>query len=560
MLKVLTINNKIATYKYKVASYELIYHAPDFTITLDKINADYTTITFDEYKSVTGNTWTFDGETTPVASITNDSSVTGITLQFTEPTQQDGNTTLINNDTQLQFDNGSHNNTYDVRLTVENQYLLDIDFDDTHSQGYNLYDYATGATISVYIQTGQFDWHYEPPIGNISHNEWIISSGSSYNNTVGPNVTMPPDLDPYTEYYQSTDIYTYDVIESSGDGYLSSFGDHNEPTLFNISQSGDTYFKMKTDLLLYQFIIDNTDTEIIDYNYNTGGVQGESGITETYKYYKYVWKDYFNHLYGFQISIDQTTQHTINTITPDTYVTYTVSGTSFTNDVYNVSMGNQYEIEIDYQAVPVGLGYGYLYNRYTTQNANFTPTDWDIPTYNDALDLQTFVGQTTGGGDLKEAGTTHWLTPNSGAVDTYNFSAVGSSARNWEGGWYNIITSQCEIFTSLANVFIQLNFDDSIMDIVGLYSGGGDENRWGGAVRLLYTGEGTPESTITDYEGNVYDIVLIGSQYWTAQNWKCNKMNNGDSITKITNNTTWGNASSSSDTYYCAFNNDEGNV
>jgi hypothetical protein len=66
-------------------------------------------------------------------------------------------------------------------------------------------------------------------------------------------------------------------------------------------------------------------------------------------------------------------------------------------------------------------------------------------------------------------------------------------------------------------------------------------------------------STMTDYDGNVYDTICIGTQEWTAQNWKCTKLNDGQPLTKVIDNTTWENAGVG-DLYYCAYNNDESYV
>ncbi len=346
MPKILKYNNKVVTANNKVASNTQGITPEEFTITLNKINADYTTITFAEYESVTGDTWTFAPDTTPVASITNDSSVTGITLQFTEPNQQDGNTTLITNDTQLQFDSGSHNNTYDVRLTVENRYLIEVDYVDTQSQGYSINDLTTGTTLEVRVFTGFGQSHLVEPLGNISLNEWIVSSGTSFSNNIQTKLYTAPDIDPYTTDYSPTDIQAYNLVESIGTNGVS-MGDHNEPEAFSISQSGDTYVKVDTDYMLYKLILDNDwASEYPFYTFYTSGPQGASGITETYKHYKYIWKDFNNNVGSYTIN----TSDQIESISPSTYVTYTAFNPNFSMDVYNVNMGNEYEILITFFA------------------------------------------------------------------------------------------------------------------------------------------------------------------------------------------------------------------
>ena len=61
------------------------------------------------------------------------------------------------------------------------------------------------------------------------------------------------------------------------------------------------------------------------------------------------------------------------------------------------------------------------------------------------------------------------------------------------------------------------------------------------------------ESTVTDYQGNVYNTVKIGSQCWLKQNLRSTKYNDGTNIPNVTNNTTWSNLTTPA---YCWYNND----
>jgi uncharacterized protein (TIGR02145 family) len=47
--------------------------------------------------------------------------------------------------------------------------------------------------------------------------------------------------------------------------------------------------------------------------------------------------------------------------------------------------------------------------------------------------------------------------------------------------------------------------------------------------------------TVTDYEGNIYQKVTIGSQVWLKSNLKVTHYNNGDSIPNVTDGTQWHN-------------------
>ncbi len=63
--------------------------------------------------------------------------------------------------------------------------------------------------------------------------------------------------------------------------------------------------------------------------------------------------------------------------------------------------------------------------------------------------------------------------------------------------------------------------------------------------------------TMTDQQGNVYQTVKIGNQWWMAENLKVTHYRNGDPIPNVTDNTEWSNLSSGA---YAAFDNDGRNV
>jgi len=183
-------------------------------------------------------------------------------------------------------------------------------------------------------------------------------------------------------------------------------------------------------------------------------------------------------------------------------------------------------------------GNGYLYNWYAASDANFAPTDWKVPSYTELLTLYDYLGGgTISGGKLKEVGLTHWNTPNTGADNSSGFTAFGSGIRLDVDGTFTLLKYQTYYFSNQAydttTAFImtlRYNTDDNLLTT-------GNKKR-GMSIRLLYTGAGTP-STVTDYDGRVYDTVVIGTQRWTVQNWACTKLNNGDDIPNVTGNAAW---------------------
>lgn len=58
---------------------------------------------------------------------------------------------------------------------------------------------------------------------------------------------------------------------------------------------------------------------------------------------------------------------------------------------------------------------------------------------------------------------------------------------------------------------------------------------------------------VEDVEGNIYKTIKIGTQVWMAENLRTTHYNNGNSLPKVTNNTTW---SALSTPAYCWYNND----
>jgi uncharacterized protein (TIGR02145 family) len=69
--------------------------------------------------------------------------------------------------------------------------------------------------------------------------------------------------------------------------------------------------------------------------------------------------------------------------------------------------------------------YGALYNWYAVSSGKLCPTGWHVPSMTEWEELFVFAGgETVAGGKLKEAGTTHWLTPNTSADNAYGFTAL----------------------------------------------------------------------------------------------------------------------------------------
>jgi uncharacterized protein (TIGR02145 family) len=83
--------------------------------------------------------------------------------------------------------------------------------------------------------------------------------------------------------------------------------------------------------------------------------------------------------------------------------------------------------------------YGNLYNWYTVFNDRLCPIGWHVPTENEYLILESFIDDALiAGGKLKEAGTVHWTSPNTGATNESNFTALPGGMRNVNGEFKDI--------------------------------------------------------------------------------------------------------------------------
>jgi uncharacterized protein (TIGR02145 family) len=86
--------------------------------------------------------------------------------------------------------------------------------------------------------------------------------------------------------------------------------------------------------------------------------------------------------------------------------------------------------------------YGGLYQwdemmQYTTQQSTqgICPSGWHIPTDNEWITLTNFLGGVLiAGGKMKETGTTHWSSPNTGATNESGFTALPGGYRSYASG------------------------------------------------------------------------------------------------------------------------------
>jgi uncharacterized protein (TIGR02145 family) len=78
-----------------------------------------------------------------------------------------------------------------------------------------------------------------------------------------------------------------------------------------------------------------------------------------------------------------------------------------------------------------GTIYGALYNCYSVNTGKLAPTGWHVPTDSEWTVLVKYLGDSSvAGGKLKEVGTAHWNSPNTGATNETGFSALPGGSRS----------------------------------------------------------------------------------------------------------------------------------
>jgi uncharacterized protein (TIGR02145 family) len=99
---------------------------------------------------------------------------------------------------------------------------------------------------------------------------------------------------------------------------------------------------------------------------------------------------------------------------------------------------------------PVNLSeYGRLYNWYAVDDARgLCPSGWHVPSDEAYTTLTDFLGGASVAiGKMKEAGTTHWNAPNTGADNSSGFTALGSGYVLTNGNFYGL-QSYCGLWSS----------------------------------------------------------------------------------------------------------------
>lgn len=129
--------------------------------------------------------------------------------------------------------------------------------------------------------------------------------------------------------------------------------------------------------------------------------------------------------------------------------------------------------------------YGRLYTWYAaTDSRNVCPAGWHVPTDEDWTTLTTFLGgEDIAGGKLKETDITHWLTPNAGATNESNFTALPGGYRYYTG-LFGYLTNRGFWWSSTEHS-VSLGGFLTMSSLFGFVNRDGTNKQYGFSVRCI---------------------------------------------------------------------------
>lgn len=284
-----------------------------------------------------------------------------------------------------------------------NTHITNISFQNNHV----VYENFTKCTIKDY----EYNTSYNPTL--LSGSQGILTPYSSSNTSNKVYITSEQN------YGILKNFTTGSISGSEFSPYVASIGLYNDAqdllavakmsTPIPIPSNTDMTFLVKWDTnFISKFISDNSDTV------NIGGVN---------------W-----------------TTRNLNVITyrngdPIPEVTDPTEWANLTTGAWCYYDNNPVNGEI----------YGRLYNWYAVNDARgLAPVGYHIPSNDEYITLRDYLGGASiAGGKLKETGTIHWNTPNTGATNITGFTALPNGLRSPTTGIFSEINNYSDTWTSI---------------------------------------------------------------------------------------------------------------
>jgi uncharacterized protein (TIGR02145 family) len=93
--------------------------------------------------------------------------------------------------------------------------------------------------------------------------------------------------------------------------------------------------------------------------------------------------------------------------------------------------------------------YGALYNWFSVNTGKLAPTGWHVPTDEEWTILTNFLGgEAIAGGKMKEQGTSHWWSPNTGATNVSGFTTLPCGYRSHFNGDFPYLSTNAYFWSS----------------------------------------------------------------------------------------------------------------
>jgi uncharacterized protein (TIGR02145 family) len=127
--------------------------------------------------------------------------------------------------------------------------------------------------------------------------------------------------------------------------------------------------------------------------------------------------------------------------------------------------------------------YGRLYDWQTALGA--CPSGWHLPSDAELTVLTDFLGgESIAGGKMKEAGTAHWLSPNTGATNSSGFTALPGGYRFSNGNFYDL-THNVDFWSSTEGSSPRAWYRDLTYNVESVYRST-DPKELGFSVRCVH--------------------------------------------------------------------------
>jgi uncharacterized protein (TIGR02145 family) len=217
---------------------------------------------------------------------------------------------------------------------------------------------------------------------------------------------------------------------------------------------------------------------------------------------------------------------TANPLVTDSHSTDGTTSGTFVSNLTGLTSGTLYHVRA-YATNSAGTAYG--------NDLSFTTTAPVIPTLTTtaitSIDETTAVSGgniTSDGGGAVTARGVCWATTT---------SPVATGSHTSDGTSTGIFTSNITGLTGGTTYYVRAYATNS--------------------AGTAYGNQISFNSKLADVDGNKYNVVMIGTQMWMAENLKTTKLNDNTAISNIAGNAAWAADSSIGTPAYCWYNNDE---